>query len=278
VFAIHNSKILIIGLGQIGLNDAEYLSSKGIMADGWDTDEKAVQQAIDQGVISRKAKSFAGYDYYLICVPTHNPDNIVEPSLDELFKIVEKLSREGKTGALIGIESTVMKGTSNKIREILRHRLHVAHFPQRHYVREKEKHGERPIRVLGGCEPCCLNAGLHFYGDMLDIPIHPVSSIEYAELSKIVENAYRFMEIAFAEEIKIVCDEYGLNFEELRKAINSRWNVRLLEVQEGIGGHCLPKDSQMYVDQSKSFLGTSIIDSAKKIDFQYRLHLWHKTT
>lgn len=278
MFTINNSKILIIGLGQIGLSDAEYLSLKGIMADGWDTDEKAVQQAIDRGVISKKAKSFVGYDYYLICIPTHNPDNIVEPSLDELFRIVEKLSREGKTGALIGIESTVMKGTSNKVKEILRHRLHVAYFPKRHYGHEKEKDGVRQIRVLGGCEPCCLNAGLHFYGDMLDIPIHPVSSVEYAELSKIVENSYRFVEIAFAEEIKIVCDEYGLDFEELRKAINSRLNVRLLEVQEGIGGHCLPKDSQMYVDLSKSFLGNSIIDSAKKIDFQYRLHLWHKTT
>jgi UDP-N-acetyl-D-mannosaminuronate dehydrogenase len=54
VFTINNSKILIIGLGQIGLSDAEYLSLKGIMADGWDTNEKAVQQAIDRGVISKK--------------------------------------------------------------------------------------------------------------------------------------------------------------------------------------------------------------------------------
>ncbi len=113
---------------------------------------------------------------------------------------------------------------------------------------------------------------------MLEIPIHPVSSVDYAELSKLVENAYRFMEIAFAEEIKMVCDEHGLEFEELRRAINSMWNVRLLEAKEGIGGHCLPKDSQMYLDLSNSFLGISLVDSAKKIDFQYRLHLWEKNT
>ncbi len=140
MLAINNSKILIIGLGQMGNDDAEYLSSRGIMADGWDNDEKAVWQAVDRGVISQKAKSFSGYDYYLICIPTNDPKNIFEPSLNDLFKIVERLSRQGKTGALIGIESTVMKGTSNKVKEILRHRLHVAYFPHRYYVREKENH------------------------------------------------------------------------------------------------------------------------------------------
>jgi UDP-N-acetyl-D-mannosaminuronic acid dehydrogenase len=195
------------------------------------------------------------------------------PSFDGLLRTADRLSCEGKQNALVVIESTVTKGMSEKIVGILQHKLHVAHVPHRFYGKEKEEHGVRQTRVLGGCESCCTNQAYHFYDKLLDIPVHVASSVELAELSKVIENSYRFMEIAFAEELKMFCDAYSLDFEELRSAINSKWNVKILEAKQGIGGHCLPKDSQMYVDLSKEAITPSIIESARRVDEHYKLHL-----
>ncbi len=271
-----SKKVLIIGLGQIGYSNAQYMTSQGLYVDGYDISEKAVHRALENRVIRNKATSFEGYDYYIICISTHNPDNMFMPFLDGLFEITNRLSREGKTGALVGIDSTITRGTSNKVKEILKHKLHVVHVPHRYYANERMEHGVRQTRVLGGCEPCCVKEAMHFYGDMLDIPLHIVSFIDVVELSKLVENSYRFLEIAFAEELKIFCDRSGINFDELRRAVNTKWNIKILEARDGIGGHCLPKDSQMFLNMSRNVLQSSIIEAAKMVDLKYRLHIDQK--
>jgi UDP-N-acetyl-D-mannosaminuronic acid dehydrogenase len=86
------------------------------------------------------------------------------------------------------------------------------------------------------------------------------------------------MEIAFAEELKMVCDRSGIDFDQLRKAVNTKWNIRILEAKDGIGGHCLPKDSQMFLDMSKNVLQSSIIEAAKTVDLKYRLHVDKKVS
>jgi UDP-N-acetyl-D-mannosaminuronic acid dehydrogenase len=265
--------ILIIGLGQIGYHNADYITSKGYNVDGYDIDKSAANRAKKENVIYREAINFEDYDYYLICISTHDPKKIDAPFLEGLFEITEKLSSEGKTDALVSIESTVPKGTCKKVIEILNHRLHVSHLPHRFYEHEKSEHGVRQTRVIGGCDDCCLDEAVHFYRDLLDIPLHLTPAIEYAELSKLVENTYRYMEIAFAEELSIVLDDLNLDFDKLRLAVNSKWNVDLLEAREGINGHCLPKDSQMYLDIAKKTLQTSIIDAAKNVDEDYRTHI-----
>ena len=270
---MNHKKVLIIGLGQIGYSNAEYMTMKGLAVDGYDINEKAVQRALDDQVIRKKAPSFAGYDYYIICISTHRPEDMFSPYLDGLYEIAKKLSYEGKSGALVGIDSTITRGTSRKIEEILGHRLHVVHVPHRFYVHEKTNHGVRQTRVIGGCDLCCVEKAREFYGGSLDIPLHTVNSIEVAELCKIVENSYRFMEIAFAEELRMFCDRSGINFQELRDAINTKWNIKILEPREGIGGHCLPKDSEMFVRLSKNVLDSSIIEASKKIDVEYRTHI-----
>jgi UDP-N-acetyl-D-mannosaminuronic acid dehydrogenase len=268
-----SKKVLVIGLGQIGYSNAEYMTMKGLTVDGYDINEKAVQRALEDQVIRKKASSFAGYDYYIICISTHRPDDMFLPQLDGLYDIAKRLSYEGRSGALVGIDSTVTRGTSKKVEEILGHRLHVAHVPHRFYVHEKVEHGVRQTRVAGGCGPCCTEKARQFYGDMLGIPLHVVDQIEVAELCKIVENSYRFVEIAFAEELRMFCDRSGMDFAELRKAVNTKWNIQILEAREGIGGHCLPKDSQMLLNLSKGLLESSIIDAAKKVDAEYRSHI-----
>lgn len=270
---MNGKKVLVIGLGQIGYSNAEYMTMKGLTVDGYDISEKAVQRALDDQIIRKKASNFAGYDYYIICISTHRPEDMFQPYLDGLFDIAKRIAYEGKQGALVGIDSTITRGTSEKVIEMLRHKMHVVHVPHRYFGPEKHDHGVNQTRVIGGCEPCCLEKARQFYGDMLDIPLHPAESVEVAELCKIVENSYRFMEIAFAEELKIFCDRSNISFSDLRNAINTKWNINVLEPREGIGGHCLPKDSQMFLNLSKNLLETSIIDAAKRVDEEYRQHI-----
>lgn len=264
-----DSKILIIGLGQIGQANAEYISQRGLSVDGYDIDPSAVKRALAAKIIKREAKTFEGYDYYIICISTHDPKNIAMPCFDNLFETFERLYAEGKKGSLAIIESTISKDTCKNVFDILGHKLHVAHVPHRFYAKEKEEHGVRQIRVLAGCESCCTELAFKFYKKTLDIPVFRVKSVEIAALSKVVENAYRFLQIAFVEELKLFCDAYGLDFEELREAINTKWNIKLLEAREGIGGHCLPKDTRIYLDLSSKVLPFSIIDSAVRMNEKY---------
>jgi UDP-N-acetyl-D-mannosaminuronic acid dehydrogenase len=143
------------------------------------------------------------------------------------------------------------------------------------------------LRVIGGVHDCCLRAALQFYtGDNsnnnssssnynenrnLGIPLHPVSDIEIAEISKIAENAHRYLQIAFAEDLYLYCKTNNLNFPELREAINTKWNVNILEPRDGIGGHCLPKDTRMFLQSSKS-IKSRILTAALEVDQDYRRH------
>lgn len=270
-------KILIIGLGEIGYTNAEYMTNLGLYVDGYDISPQAMQRALDDNVIKEKAHSFADYDYYLICISTHKPENMSVPHLDGVYEIVYRLLKEGKSGSLLGIDSTVPQDTTKKILDTLNHKLHVVHVPHRYYKHEKTEHGVRQKRVIGACEKCCFEVGRQFYGHVLDIPLYPVSSPDVAELTKIVENSFRYVQIAFSEEMKILCDNIGVNFDELRNSINTKWNIDMLQAIDGIGGHCLPKDSQMLLDISKKYVQNSILESSKKVDFQFRMHVKQKT-
>jgi UDP-N-acetyl-D-mannosaminuronic acid dehydrogenase len=105
----------------------------------------------------------------------------------------------------------------------------------------------------------------------LGIPMHPVPEVEIAELTKIVENAHRYLQIAFAEDLYLYCQANNINFAELRDSLNTKWNVNILEPREGIGGHCLPKDTKMFLNSSKS-IKSKIIEAAVKTEETYRMH------
>jgi UDP-N-acetyl-D-mannosaminuronate dehydrogenase len=103
----------------------------------------------------------------------------------------------------------------------------------------------------------------------LGIPMHPVPEIEIAELTKIIENAHRYLQIAFAEDLYLYCQANNINFAELRDSLNTKWNVNILEPREGIGGHCLPKDTKMFLNSSKS-IKSKILEAATEVDNDYR--------
>ena len=326
------NKVVIIGLGQLGLPVAKYVKEHGFDTYGYDINQKTMQSAeTNYGI--KQASNFSDFDVLIVCVSTHRPDDMFTPQVDGLMSVVEKISREAKTGALISIESTIPKGTSKKVFEKVDHRLHVVHAPHRWYALEEEVHGVNQLRIVGGVSNCCLQHGLNFYdgrevvsqttettkGELsetplidnnnakvstnsnndlnqsmnnshvttssttvaraktsgiktLSIPMHPVSSVEVAELTKIVENAHRYLQIAFAEELYLYCKSNNISFSELRESLNTKWNVEVLEPRDGIGGHCLPKDTRMFINSSNT-IRSKILQAAMEIDEEYREYI-----
>ena len=320
-------KVLVIGLGQLGLPVAKYVKDRGFDVYGYDISTKALERAEKTAGI-KKAINFSGFDVYIICVSTHKQEDMFSPQIDGILSIVQdKISKEAKNGALVAIESTIPKGTSKKVFEMLNHRLHVAHAPHRWYALEEKEHGVNQLRVVGGVCDCCLRVAMQFYDGSekssfslspqssssnelesqsdievapmavggggaeekedsaalslsrndgntakktsLGIPMHPVPDIEIAELTKIIENAHRYLQIAFAEDLYLYCQANNINFAELRDSLNTKWNVNILEPREGIGGHCLPKDTKMFLNSSKS-IKSKILEAAIEVDNEYR--------
>jgi UDP-N-acetyl-D-mannosaminuronic acid dehydrogenase len=272
------ARILIVGLGQLGLPIAKYVKKRGFEVYGYDVNPKAMDFA-EQAAGIRKARNFGEFDVYILCVSTHKPDDMFLPQIDGLFKTTDKISREAESVALVSIESTIPKETSKKIFEILNHRLHVVHVPHRWYALEEKEHGVNQPRVIGGVCDCCLKDGMQFYGvaaattptscEGLGIQMRPVSEVEIAETTKVAENAHRYLQIAFAEELYLYCQANNIKFLELRDALNTKWNVEILEPREGIGGHCLPKDTKMFL-QSTSRRKSRIISAAMEVDEDYK--------
>jgi UDP-N-acetyl-D-mannosaminuronic acid dehydrogenase len=287
------NKVLVVGLGQLGLPVAKYVKERGFDTYGYDTSPKAVEIAEKTAAI-KKAVNFSEFDVFILCISTHKHDDMFSPQIDGLLSIADKISKEAnKDGALVSIESTIPKGTSRKIFELLNHRFHVVHAPHRWYALEEKEHGVDQLRVVGGVSDCCLRAGMQFYsGDnkntrleqqdssrsslsqshlprSLGISMHPVSNADTAEITKIIENAHRYLQIAFAEDLYLYCQANNINFPELRDALNTKWNVNILEPRDGIGGHCLPKDTRMFLQSSKS-IRSKIIQAAMEVDEDYR--------
>ena len=283
-------KILVIGLGQLGLPVAKYVKEKGFDVYGYDNNELAMDNAEKQYGI-KKIDNFSDIDVFIVCISTHREDDISSPQIDGLMAITRKIAKEATNGKLVSIESTVPRGTTRKMFEILEHRFHVVHAPHRWFALEEDLHGVNQLRVIGGVCDCCLRTGIRFYDGVthpdekdnlgyytgnksyktLGIPMYSVSTVELAELSKIVENADRYLQIAFAEDLYMFCKANGISFAELRDAVNTKWNVNILEPRDGIGGHCIPKDTRMFLESSE--IKSKILISAQEVDKDYRKYI-----
>jgi UDP-N-acetyl-D-mannosaminuronic acid dehydrogenase len=280
-------KLLIIGLGQLGLPAAKYVKENGFETYGYDASKEALERAERTAGIKR-AYDFMDFDVYIIYISTHASEDTFSPKIEGVLSIADRVSKEAtKDGAFVSLESTVPNGTSRKVFELLNHRLHVVHPPHRWYALEEKEHGVNQLRVIGGVSDCCLRAGMWFYNGSKDnyavswkhdidsniftphrslgIPMHTVSNVEIAETTKVVENAHRYLQIAFAEELYLYCQENNMSFPELRDALNTKWNVDILEPREGIGGHCLPKDTKMFLESSNP-RKSQISTAAMKVD------------
>lgn len=270
-------KVCVLGLGRVGLPAAEYLIEKGLDVWGYDIDSEAVDRAKKMTIskASRVWDDIPPMDVYLICVTTQlrGEDPDLSPVLDVCEKIRQKVVSPSRP--LVSIESTVIPGLSRRVFvDVFNKRVRLVHVPERYWVEQPDEHGIKQKRVIGGVDAESLESGLKFYRDGLGIPLHVVSSVEAAEMSKIAENAYRYVQIALAEELRMICGETGLDFEDVRKACNTKWNIDIMEARDGIDGHCLPKDIR-YVVSLTPFDG--LLRSAMKVDKQYREWLKRET-
>jgi UDP-N-acetyl-D-mannosaminuronic acid dehydrogenase len=256
-------KVCVLGLGNIGLPVAQHISKKCKQTKGYDISPKAVSNAQTNGV---KASTVLGYaDIYVIAVNTWYRNGYPDMSaIEECTKKAAAINPK----ALFCYESTLCKGTARALAK--KYNLqYVAVCPHRWWKQEEDKHGVVQLRVLGTLNPKSQEKALAFYSS-LGIPIKLTDTMEVAELAKLVENTYYYLRIAYAEELKLLCEKNNLNFEELRDAVNTKWNVDMAEPREGIGGECLPKDIQFLMDACHQ---SPLLHGAVEADINYRASL-----
>ncbi|MCW4006480.1 MAG: NAD(P)-binding domain-containing protein [Candidatus Bathyarchaeota archaeon] len=262
-----SSKVCVIGLGQVGFPVADYAYKKGLEVCGYDINPATAEKAMQTGGFKATTQweTIPPADVYIVCVTTSQTDQ--GPDLTPVFEVCKKIAQKAPSNALISIESTIIPGTSKKIYEtILQKRVGLVHAPHRYWADQADKYGVNQLRVIGAVNTQSLQTGLKFYQDTLGIPMHTCNTAEVAEMCKITENSHRYLQIAFAEDLKMLCSQIGMSFEELRAACNTKWNVDIPEARDGIGRHCLPKDIK-YVT---SLAPSTMLQSAMQVDKQYR--------
>ncbi len=260
-------KVCVIGLGQIGFPVAQYIQAKGFDVYGYDINPATVERAVREGKFKASStwSQVPKAEVYIISVTTGQINE--QPDLSAVFEVSKKIAEKSEPQTLVAIESTILPGTSKKIfGEIFKGKVKLVHAPHRFWADQADKYGVNQVRVIGAINAESLKDGLKFYKDQLGIPMHTVSTIEVAEMCKIVENSHRYLQIAFAEDLKMMCSRIGMNFDELRAAMNTKWNVDLPEARDGIGRHCLPKDIRYVTSLTPSIL----LSSAMEADKQYR--------
>lgn len=257
------TRVFVMGLGEIGLNTAKYYKDNGCTVFGWDTSKEARKIARESGVlVSEKVDNydFSMMEVYSICVPT-----------DAVFGVAVLLAVHGellKNKPLFIIESTVMPGTCRYIWEsIFKEELGIAHVPQRYWAEDPYHRGVRRKRIVAASDDETFIKAIKFLKSV-NMTVFPTYGLEVAELCKVAENAYRYVMIAYAEELHEVCRELEIDFWAVKEAIETHQTIGyMLEPRDGIGGHCLPMAADIMEMISAS---NDIITGAREADKKYR--------
>jgi nucleotide sugar dehydrogenase len=255
-----NTIVCVMGLGNIGSPVVRHISKIYKHAIGYDISQEAVKTAQQNGINATTQLPKA--DIYVIAVNTWHRNN--QPDMTAIEDCTKKAAQQNPN-ALICYESTLTTGTAQKL--ATKYNLtNIAVCPHRWWKQEEDKHGVVQTRILGTLNPQSHTKAQNFY-NTLGIPTHTVTNLETAELTKLVENTYYYLRIAYAQELKLLCDENNLNFNELRNAVNTKWNVDLPEARNGIGGECLPKDIQFLIN---TYPTTTLLNAAITADKNYQ--------
>lgn len=282
---MNNKTISIIGLGYIGLPTAAVFASRKIKVIGVDINQKAVD-TINRGQIHIvepdldmvvQAAVSAGYlrattqpepaDAFLIAVPTpfkadKNGDH--EPDLRYIEAASRAIAPVLKQGDLVILESTSPVGTTEQMAAWLAEARPDLTFPQTHGERSDIRVAYCPERVLpghvlrellqndrviGGMTAKCSEAAARLYkvfvqGECVN------TNARTAEMCKLTENSFRDVNIAFANELSIICDKLNINVWELIKLANRHPRVNILQPGPGVGGHCIAVDPWFIVSQT----------------------------
>ena len=258
-------KACFMGLGYIGLPTAIISSQHGINVCGVDINPKVVEKTnrgelhiVEPGLQDLLKKAVASKslvasttpvesDVYLIVVPTpfkekHEPDiSYVESATKTVIPFL-------KEGDLFIIESTSPVGTTEKMAELifaerpeLKGHIHIAYCPERVLPGNVIFELVNNDRVIGGIDDASADAAAEFYAKFVSGQLHK-TNCRTAEMCKLVENSSRDVQIAFANELSMICEKAGINVWELISLANKHPRVNILQPGCGVGGHCIAVD------------------------------------
>lgn len=260
-----NPKVVTIGLGYIGLPTSALIANSGIPVHGVDVSQhvvdtinagkihivepeldKAVAEAVSKGFLRAGTKAIEA-DTYLVVVPTpfkgdHQPDiSYVQAATEGIIPLL-------KEGDLYIIESTSPVGTTEKMMDLifakrpeLEDKIYLAYCPERVLPGNVMYELVHNDRVIGGVNEESTQKALAFYGQFVKGVLHPTNA-RTAEMCKLTENASRDSQIAFANELSLICDKAGINVWELIRLANKHPRVNILQPGCGVGGHCIAVD------------------------------------
>ncbi len=261
----------MIGLGYIGLPTAAIMAGKGLKVTGIDINQHVVdtinkgeihivepeldtlvKRVVQKGLLTAQTKVESA-DVFLIAVPTpfkgdHVPDiAYVESAIKNIIPVLE-------AGNLIIIESTSPVGTTKKMREFilsekpdLEDKFYMAYCPERVLPGNVIYELVHNDRAIGGMNEISTQKAKDFYSFFVDGELHATNA-QTAEMTKLVENASRDVQIAFANELSMISDKAGINVWELIELANKHPRVNILQPGTGVGGHCIAVDPWFIVD------------------------------
>ena len=269
--------VAIYGLGYVGLPLALCFAEAGFATIGFDSDHHKVKklnagrsyiERIPDAAIARATGLTATCDYALtakadaliICVPTPLGKHR-EPDLSFVTATIESIAPHLKKGQVVSLESTTYPGTTE---EELLPRIEARGFTVGAdlflvYSPEREDPGNpnfdtRTIaKICGGHSANCLQVGVALYGEVID-QVVPVSSTRAAEMTKLLENIYRAVNIGLVNELQVVAEKMGLDLHEIIEAAATKpFGYTPFYPGPGLGGHCLPIDPFYLVWKAKEY-------------------------
>jgi len=281
------NKIICVGLGYIGFPTAAMLANKGLDVVGVDINERVVESinkgqthivepglaevvrsAVESGHLRATTQAESG-DVYLIVVPTpfkgnHEPDiSYVEAATRSILPLLKK-------GDLYIIESTSPVGTTDKMCQLicterpeLKDDIYIAYCPERVLPGNLLYELEYNDRVIGGINDDSTTKAMEFYAKFVKGSLHKTNA-KTAEMCKLTENSSRDNQIAFANELSLICDKAGINVWELIELANKHPRVNILQPGCGVGGHCIAVDP--YFLTSEFPVESQLISKSREIN------------
>lgn len=260
------NKLNIIGLGYIGLPTALMFASNGIDVVGTDLNEKLVNtlnegkltfeeeglEEVFKGAINNGIKFNTKYEKtnrYIITVPTPYIKKTKQIDAKYVVSAVKQVLEVCENGTILVIESTISPGTIDKfVRPIIEEKglkigqdIHLVHAPERIIPGKMVYELENNSRTIGADSKEVGEEVKSWYEVFCKNEI-VVTSIKTAEMSKVIENTFRDINIAFANELAKMCDREGMDVYELIKIANNHPRVNILQPGPGVGGHCISVD------------------------------------
>lgn len=281
--------VCVVGLGYIGLPTAALLAGKGYQVVGVDLNDRVVEtinrgeihivepdlaafvrSAVTAGKLKAHAKPQQA-DIYLICVPTpfHAGEGIPQPDIDYVLAATRSIAGLVKPGDLVILESTSPVGTTQRIAEVLREAgvdvdaIHVAYCPERVLPGKIMTELLENDRVVGGLTPQATYAVSAFYRTFVRGAVLQTDA-PTAEMCKLTENSFRDVNIAFANELSVVCARSGIDVWRLIQLANRHPRVNILQPGAGVGGHCIAVDPWFIVASDPE--NTPLIRTAREVN------------